>query len=81
MLLNLLAMNTSPKFAHADIVKVIATGETGTVKTVHESGHGHVYTLQLTGDATTDLDAPEDEIELVRRANEDETGFAIRYIS
>jgi hypothetical protein len=81
MLLNWPPMEHSAKFAHNDIVKIISSGDTGTVKTLRESESGHVYTVQLAREAAIELDIPEDGIALVKRANEDETGFAIRYIS
>jgi hypothetical protein len=76
-----MAMSTSRKFAHDDIVKVIETGETGIVKSFHEHENGNVYGVQLGGKQAAETAVPEDALELVKIANEDETGFAIRYIS
>ena len=76
-----MAMSTSRKFAHDDIVKVIETGETGIVKSVHEDENGAVYGVQLAGGPATETVVPEDALELVKIANEDETGFDLRYIS
>lgn len=81
MLLDSPAMSHSAKFAHSDIVKIISSGDTGTVTTSRESESGLVYTVQLTHDPAIEIDQLEDGIELVKRANEDETGLAIRYIS
>jgi hypothetical protein len=74
-------MSIASKFAHGDLVKVISTGETGTVKGVRESGHRYFYGVQLGEETAADTDVPEGELELVKKANDDETGFAIRYIS
>jgi hypothetical protein len=71
---------SSPKFVHDDIVQVKA-GPIGTVKEVHQSGNGYIYGVQLRTDAAVQIEVPEDELQLVKIANEDETGFAIRYIS
>jgi hypothetical protein len=81
LLLDFLAMSHSAKFAHNDIVKIISSGDTGTATTSRENESGYVYTVQLTHDPAMKIDALEDGIELVKRANEDETGLAIRYIS
>jgi hypothetical protein len=74
-------MSIESKFAHGDIVKVIPTGETGTGKGVRESDNRYVYGVQLGENAATETDVAEDKLELVKKANDDETGFAIRYIS
>jgi hypothetical protein len=42
-LIHFVAMSTSRKFAHDDIVKVIKTGETGIVKSFHQDENGSVY--------------------------------------
>jgi hypothetical protein len=76
-----MAMSTSRKLAHDDIVKVIKTGETGIVKSFHEDENGYVYGVQLGGGPATETAVPEDALELVKIANDDETGFAVRYIS
>jgi hypothetical protein len=73
-------MSISRKFAHDDIVKVIETGESGIVKSFHEDKSGYVYGVQL-GGGPTETAVPEDALELVKIANDDETGFAVRYIS
>lgn len=65
---------------HDDIVKVIKSGETGTVKEVRQSDQGYIYGVKLST-AGGQIDVAEDELELVKIANDDETGFAIRYIS
>jgi hypothetical protein len=74
-------MSISRKFAHDDIVKVIETGETGIIKSFHQDENGFVYGVQLGRGAATETGVPEDELELVKIANDDETGFAVRYIS
>lgn len=74
-------MSVSQKFAYHDVVKVIETGETGIIKNCHEDEHGYTYGVQLGGGAATETAVREDALELVKMANEDETGFAIRYIS
>ncbi len=79
-LLHFRAMSTSRKFAHDDIVKVVKTGETGIVKSFHEDENGCVYGVQL-GEPAIETAVPEDSLELVKIANDDETGFAVRYIS
>jgi hypothetical protein len=71
---------SAPKFVHDDIVQVKA-GQIGTIKEVHQSGNGYVYGVQLRTDTAVQIDLPEDELQLVKIANDDETGFAIRYIS
>ncbi len=72
-------MSISRKFAHDDIVKVIETG--GIIKSFHQDENGFVYGVQLGRGAATETGVPEDELELVKIANDDETGFAVRYIS
>jgi hypothetical protein len=74
-------MSMSRKFAHADVVKVIETGETGIVKSFQQDETGFVYGVQLGGGPATETAVPEDALELVKIANDDETGFAVRYIS
>ena len=74
-------MSIESKFVHGDIVKVIPTGETGTVRGVRESDNRYVYGVQLGENAATETEVAEDTLELVKKANDDETGFAIRYIS
>jgi len=71
---------SAPKFVHDDIVQIKA-GQSGTVKEVHQSGNGYIYGVQLRTDAAVQIDVPEDELQLVKIANDEETGFAIRYIS
>jgi len=71
---------SAPKFIHDDIVQVKG-GQIGTVKEVHQSGDGYIYGVQLRSDAAVQIDVPEDELQLLKIANDDETGFAIRYIS
>jgi hypothetical protein len=74
-------MSAPAKFAYDDIVKAIKTGGTGTVKRSHHDENGYIYGVQLARDPATEIDVPASELELVKVANDDETGFAIRYIS
>ena len=75
-------MTTTAKFAHDDIVKVISTGQQGTVKGSRHEEEKFIYRLLLGGDAAEEIDATENDLKLVKMANEDETGLsAIRYIS
>jgi hypothetical protein len=80
-LIHFVAMSISRKFAHDDIVRVMETGETGIIKSFHQDENGFVYGVQLGRGAATETGVPEDELELVKIANDDETGFAVRYIS
>jgi hypothetical protein len=80
-LVHFVAMNTSSKFAQGDVVKVIETGELGIVKSFHRDENGFVYGVQLGRGPAIETAMPEDALELVKTANDDETGFAVRYIS
>jgi hypothetical protein len=80
-LIHFVTMSISRKFAHDDIVKVIETGETGIIKSFHQDENGFVYGVQLGRGPATETPVPEDGLELVKIANDDETGFAVRYIS
>jgi hypothetical protein len=60
---------------------VIETGETGIVKSFHQDESGYVYGVQLSGGAATEAAVSEGALELLKIANDDETGFAVRYIS
>jgi hypothetical protein len=73
-------MSTHQRFAHDEVVKVKQSGNTGMVKGVRLVGSTNVYQVQP-GETAMQIDVPEDELELVKRANDDETGLAIRYIS
>ena len=75
-----LAMN-APRFVHDDIVTVVRRGEIGTIKEVHQTGSGFVYAVHLRTDAGEMIDVAEEELALLKIANSDETGFAIRYIT
>jgi hypothetical protein len=70
-----------PRFIHDDIVQLIQTGQIGTVKEVHHIGNGYVYGIQLRTNACEHIDVPEAELQLVKIANDDETGLHIRYIT
>jgi hypothetical protein len=71
---------TAPKFIHDDVVRV-QTGAIGTVKEVHQRVSGYIYGVQLRTDACEHIDVPEAELELLKIANDDETGLHIRYVT
>jgi hypothetical protein len=71
---------SKPRFIHDDIVR-LTTGQIGTVKEVHQNGNDYVYGVQLRTEACEHINVPEAGLALVKIANEDETGFHIRYIS
>lgn len=71
---------SAPEFVHDDLVK-LANGQIGKVKEVHQAEDMYVYRVQLCDHPTEQLDVPEAGLELVKIANDDETGFAIRYIT
>jgi hypothetical protein len=70
-----------PRFVHDDIVRVVRRGQIGTIKEVHQTGTGFVYGVHLRTDAGEMIDVAEEELALLKIANSDETGFAIRYIT
>jgi hypothetical protein len=72
---------STPRFVHDDIVTVTETGQIGTVKEVHQAGSAYVYGILLKTAARETVNVPEAELELVKIANEDETGLHIRYIT
>jgi hypothetical protein len=72
---------SSPRFVHDDIVKLVRRGEIGTVREVHQTGNGFVYAVHLRTNAGEMIDVAEEELDLLKIANNDETGFAIRYIT
>jgi hypothetical protein len=72
---------STPRFIHDDIVKLTGTGQIGTVKEVHQNGSAYVYGVQLRTHSSERIDVPEAELELVKVANDDETGFHIRYVT
>jgi hypothetical protein len=72
---------STPRFVHDDIVTVTETGQIGTVKEVHQAGSAYVYGILLKRGARETVNVPEAELELVKIANEDETGLHIRYIT
>jgi ribosomal 30S subunit maturation factor RimM len=75
------AFMSAPRFVHDDIVTLTETGQIGTVKEVHQTGNAYVYGIQLKTAASETVNVPEAELELVKIANEDETGLHIRYIT
>jgi hypothetical protein len=70
-----------PKFIHDDVVRLAIAGRIGIVKEIHLINGHHIYTVELRDDPHERIDVPEADLELVKIANDDETGFAIRYIS
>ncbi len=72
---------SAPRFVHDDIIKVIQTGQIGTVKEVRQIENGFVYGIQLRTDTGEYINVPEAELELIKIANGDETGLHIRYIT
>ena len=75
------AFMSTPRFVHDDIVTLTETAQIGTVKEVHQTGGEYVYGVQLKTAACETVNVPEAELELVKIANEDETGLHIRYIT
>ena len=55
-------MSISRKFAHDDIVRVMETGETGTIKSFYQYENGFVYGVQLGRGAATETGVPEDSL-------------------
>jgi hypothetical protein len=72
---------STPRFVHDDIVTVTETGQIGTVKEVHQTSGAFVYGVQLKTAACEAVNVPEAELELLKIANEDETGLHLRYIT
>jgi hypothetical protein len=70
----------TPKFVHGDTVKLAETGQLGTVSSVHQTGNQAVYSVRLKTTAGL-IEVPEGDLELVKIANDDETGLHIRYIT
>jgi hypothetical protein len=71
---------STPRFVHDDIVR-LTTGQIGTVKEVHQNGNDYVYGVQLRTETGEHINVPQADLELIKIANSDETGFHIRYIS
>jgi Holliday junction resolvase len=69
------------KFVHDDVVRLATSGRIGTVKEVHHINHEIIYSVELNSTPHERVDVPEADLELVKIANDEETGFAIRYIS
>jgi hypothetical protein len=72
---------STPRFVHDDIVTVTETGQIGTIKEVHQTSGAFVYGVQLKTAACEAVNVPEAELELLKIANEDETGLHLRYIT
>jgi len=79
--LDLVAMSTPRKYAHDDTVRIIETDEIGVVKSFHQDETGYTYGIQLDQEPATEISVREDALELVKIANDGETGFAVSYIS
>jgi hypothetical protein len=71
----------APRFVHDDIVRVVPTGQIGTVEAIHQVDNRYSYGVHLRTDAGELIDVAEEELALLKIANSDETGFAIRYIT
>ena len=71
---------SAPKFIYDDLVRVL-TGQVGTVTEVHQIRESYVYMVKLRTATAEEIDVPESELELVKIANDDETGFVIRYLT
>ncbi len=69
------------KFVHDDLVRMTDTGLEGTVKDVHQGENEYFYTVEVKDSTHARVDIPENGLELVKIANDDETGFHIRYVS
>jgi hypothetical protein len=69
------------KFVHNDTVKVTGTGQIGTVNEVRQIANGNLYSVKLSEDECSHIYVPEAELELVKIANDDETGLRVRYIT
>jgi hypothetical protein len=70
-----------PRFLHHDIVRLAGQEELGTVKEVAMVDHHFVYQVQVGNNSDGTRTIPESDLELVKIANNEETGFALRYIS
>ena len=71
---------SAPKFIYDDLARVL-TGQVGTVTEVHQVRESYVYMVKLRTATAEEVDVPESELELVKIANDDETGIVIRYIT
>jgi hypothetical protein len=72
---------SQPKFIHDDVVRLANDGPVGTVKEIHRVNGENVYTLELGPDTHEKIEAREADLTLVKIANDEETGFAIRYVT
>jgi hypothetical protein len=70
-----------PRFLHDDVVKLAGQEQVGTVKGVEEIDDHYVYKVQAKGTSAGIVTVSESDLELVRIANNEETGFALRYIT
>jgi hypothetical protein len=70
-----------PKFVHGDSVKVTKTAQLGTVSRIQQTGNQTVYSVNIGSETGEDIEVPEADLELVKIANDDETGLHIRYIT
>jgi hypothetical protein len=71
----------TPKFVQGDTVKLSGTGQLGTISSVHQTGNRNVYSVKLGTQSGEHTEAIEADLELVKVANDDETGLHIRYIT
>jgi hypothetical protein len=74
-----MAMSTSGRFGHDDLVGVIKTDEKGTVKGVRQANHGYVYQVQLAEIEGTEIEVPEEWLELVKRPMTTRLGDWVSY--
>lgn len=74
-------MSVSRKFIHDDVVKVTETGEAGLIKGFHQDEDRIIYTVRLQRDPAIEVAVPEEALELVKIANDDETGLSMRYVT
>jgi hypothetical protein len=71
---------TQPRFLHDDVVKLAGQEQIGTVKDVARVDQQYIYQVQVINNTQT-VTVSESDLELVKIANDEETGFALRYIS
>jgi hypothetical protein len=72
---------SKPRFVHDDVVKLVRANQVGTVKEVQQTDTGYRYGIEIRTDPPRYVKLPEAELEPVKRANADETGLHIRYIT
>jgi hypothetical protein len=72
---------SEPRFVHDDIVRLVRADQVGTVKEVQQTNTGYRYGVEIRTDPARYVHLQEDELELLKLANADETGLHIRYIT